>query len=49
MVGLPPDNLTILGLARKLARDIQHGSSSREHLAEVIRYREVAGACLDAR
>ena len=41
VVGLAPGNQTILGLARKFAGDIQHGSSSKEHLAEVIRYREV--------
>jgi len=41
VVGLPPDNLTILGLARKLARDLPRKSPSRERLAEIVRYREV--------
>ncbi len=41
VVGLPADNLTILGLARKLARDIRRGPATRERLAEIVRYREV--------
>jgi dienelactone hydrolase len=41
VVGLPADNLTILGLARKLARDIRRGQATRERLAEIVRYRDV--------
>lgn len=40
-VGLPEDNLTILGLARKLAREIQRGPADRKRLAEVVRYKPV--------
>jgi hypothetical protein len=38
-VGVPADNLTILGLARKLAAGIEHTRQSRERLAQVVRYR----------
>jgi dienelactone hydrolase len=40
-VGLPADNLTILGLARKLARQIQREPAGRHRLAEVVRYKPV--------
>jgi hypothetical protein len=41
VVGLPAGNLTILGLARQLAGQERRGSSGRERLAEVVRYKEV--------
>lgn len=46
-VGLPEDNLTILGLARKLAQDIQRQpaappSEARAKLNSVVRYQPVA-------
>ena len=41
VVGLPADNLTILGVARKLAGEIRRGSAGRERLAEVLRFKEV--------
>ena len=43
-VGLPADNLTILGLARKLAQQIQREpaqAGDRKRLAEVVRYKAV--------
>jgi len=40
-VGLPPGNLTILGLARQLAAGARRGTPDRARLAQVIRYREV--------
>lgn len=39
--GLPENNLTILGLARKLADSIQRQPQDRARLAEVVRYRAV--------
>ncbi len=51
LVGLPADNLTILGLAQSFARSIHHDvaqqpsadwiKSQREHLREVVRYAPV--------
>ncbi|MFN7998629.1 MAG: prolyl oligopeptidase family serine peptidase [Bryobacteraceae bacterium] len=45
-VGLPQDNLTILGVARKMAQDIQRPSAqpaeSRIKLKSVVRYQPVA-------
>ncbi|MGC2402856.1 MAG: hypothetical protein WA510_23905 [Acidobacteriaceae bacterium] len=52
MVGLPKDNLTILGLARSFAKSIHHDApqqpsaawaqSQRDHLREVVRYNPVS-------
>ena len=41
-VGLPAGNLTILGLARRMAESLERGAGSRERLASVVRYRPVA-------
>jgi dienelactone hydrolase len=41
VVGLPADNLTILGLARKFAGRNSPGSGGHDRLAEVVRYRAV--------
>jgi dienelactone hydrolase len=41
VVGLPEHNLTILGLARKLAGEGRRGSADRERLVEVVRFKEV--------
>ncbi|MBI3472292.1 MAG: acetylxylan esterase [Candidatus Solibacter usitatus] len=41
-VGLPPDNLTILGLARKLAARIERAPADRDRLRRALRYRETA-------
>jgi dienelactone hydrolase len=40
-VGLPKENLTILGLARRLAGQIQRQRGDRAKLAQVVRYRDV--------
>ncbi|MCC7496010.1 MAG: acetylxylan esterase [Bryobacterales bacterium] len=40
-VGLPPDNLTLLGLARKLAAANRRPGGSRADLAQVVRYRNL--------
>jgi len=40
-VGLPADNLTILGLARKLAGKIDHRAGDRGRLKEIVRFRNV--------
>ncbi len=46
VVGLPPENLTILGLARKLAAQIQRppmsAEAARAELARTVRYRATA-------
>lgn len=42
VVGLPKDNLTILGLARKLAAAIHRSPGSRERLQQIVRYRPVS-------
>lgn len=39
-VGLPENNLTILGLARKIAAGIRRGAAGRERLREIVRYRD---------
>lgn len=41
-VGLPKDNLTIVGLARKMAASIQRAPASRERLKQVVRYEPIA-------
>ena len=41
VVGLPKDNLTILGLARKLAAAIQRPAAGRSELAATLRYQPV--------
>ncbi|MGI8989250.1 MAG: alpha/beta hydrolase family protein [Bryobacteraceae bacterium] len=41
IVGLPTANLTILGLARKLAAENRRGSGNRERLREIVRYKDV--------
>ncbi len=41
IVGLPAANLTILGLARKLAVENRRGLGNRERLREIVRYRDV--------
>ena len=41
VVGLPADNLTILGLARKLAGEGPRRSAGREGLVELLRFKEV--------
>jgi dienelactone hydrolase len=41
VVGLPADNLTILGLARKLAGEGPRRSAGRERLAELLRFKDV--------
>ena len=41
-VGLPADNLTILGLARKLTGRIERPAPTRARLEQVLRYRPVA-------
>ena len=40
-VGLPDNNLTLLGLARKLSDTARRPGGSRQDLAEVVRYREM--------
>jgi hypothetical protein len=40
-VGLPKDNLTILGLARRLAGQIRRQRGDRAKLAQVVRYHDV--------
>lgn len=40
-VGLPKDNLTILGLARKLAAGIGRGAAGRKELTATLRYQPV--------
>lgn len=40
--GVPAGNLTILGLARKLATGIERRAPARERLGEVVRYRQTA-------
>ena len=40
-VGLPESNLTILGLARKMADEAHRGAAGRERLAEILRFQEV--------
>ncbi|MGH9609130.1 MAG: alpha/beta hydrolase family protein [Bryobacteraceae bacterium] len=45
LVGVPKDNLTILGLARKMAAEIKHSpitSKSRAELRQVVRYHPVS-------
>jgi dienelactone hydrolase len=37
--GLPTDNLTILGLARRMAEGLPRSAGSREQLRQVVRYR----------
>ena len=41
VVGLPKDNLTILGLARRFANEIRRAPAERSRLREVLRYRPV--------
>jgi dienelactone hydrolase len=41
-VGLSPDNLTILKLARQLAREIRREDHSRAELKQVVRYRPLS-------
>jgi dienelactone hydrolase len=40
-VGLPKENLTILGLAKKLAGQIQRQRGDRAKLAQIVRYQDV--------
>ena len=40
--GLPENNLTILGLARKLADGLEHFSGTREQLRHVVKYHATA-------
>lgn len=40
VVGLPPENLTILGLAKKLAGRIERRAADRARLKEIVRYRD---------
>jgi dienelactone hydrolase len=42
--GIPADNLTILGLAKRLAARIERGRGDREALKRVVRYHDVAVA-----
>jgi dienelactone hydrolase len=39
-VGIPPNNLTIVGLARKMAADIRRSKLTRDQLARVVRFRK---------
>ncbi len=41
VVGLPKDNLTILGLAKKLAASLERPAAGRAELAETLRYQPV--------
>ncbi|HVX66841.1 MAG TPA: acetylxylan esterase [Bryobacteraceae bacterium] len=43
-VGLPKDNLTLLGLARRTPRAAAGSAAGRDRLVEVVRYRAVAPA-----
>ncbi len=40
-VGLPADNLTIVGLARKMAAGLRRGAPDRARLEKVVRYHDV--------